>query len=289
MPPFRLATRASPLALWQARDAARRLRRAHPGLRIELVPVTAGADVDLATPLYAMGGAGVFCKEVQALVLAGRADAGVHSCKDLPTSEPPGLALAAILPRADPRDLLVGAGGLAALPRGALIGTSSTRRRAQLAALRPDLRFADLRGNVQTRLVKIARGDAAATCMAVAGLRRLGLSGPHAAAVLDPWSELTPAPGQGAVAIDCRAGDRRALALLAPIACRTTAIAVGVERAVLAGLAGGCSLPLGCHATRRDGTWRLVARLGVDGGLRCFHADGPADALAGRTLTALTR
>lgn len=286
---LRLATRASPLAMWQARDTARRLRHAHPGLRIELVPVTAGADLDLATPLHAMGGVGVFCKEVQALVLAGRADAGVHSCKDLPTSEPPGLVLAAILPRADPRDLLVGAGAIADLPRDALIGTSSTRRRAQLSALRPDLRFADLRGNVQTRLAKIARGEARATCMAVAGLRRLGLSTPHAASACDPWTELTPAPGQGAVAIDCRAGDRRTALLVAAIADRTTAIAVGIERQVLAGLAGGCSLPLGCHAARRAGGWTMVARLGTANGLRCWREDGPAESLPARALAALTR
>lgn len=284
---FRLATRASPLALWQARHAAALLRAAHPGLRVELVPVTSHGDVDLVTPLYAMGGVGVFCKEVQALVLAGRADAGVHSCKDLPTALPQGLALAAVLRRADPRDVLVGAGGLAALAPGAAIGSSSTRRRAQLAALRPDLRFVDLRGNVHTRLAKIARGEADATCMAIAGLRRLGISARHAAAVLDPWAQCTPAPGQGAVAIDCRAADPRARALLAPIAHRETAAAVGIERAVLAGLAGGCSLPLGCLAARARGSWRLVARLGTPAGLREVRLDGPADALAARALSAL--
>lgn len=285
---FRLATRTSPLALWQAREAARRLRAAHPGLEVRLVGVVAGADLDLATPLYAMGVVGVFCKEVQALVLAGRAEAGVHSCKDLPTGEPAGLALAAILPRADARDLLIGARSLAALPPGALLGTSSTRRRAQLAALRPDLRFTDLRGNVHTRLGKIARGEAQATCMAVAGLRRLGLSAAHAAAVFDPWHELTPAPGQGAVAIDCRADDARARHLLAALHHRRTAIAVGIERAVLAGLAGGCSLPLGAHAALEPDGWQLTCRLGrSDGSLVCWHGRGPAAGLAGQALNAL--
>jgi hydroxymethylbilane synthase len=284
---LRLATRSSPLALWQARHAAAALRRAHPGLRVELVPMVSGGDLDLATPLYRMGTVGVFCKEVHAAVLAGRADAGVHSCKDLPTAPPEGLVLAAVLRRADPRDTLVGAAGLAALRSGALVGTSSTRRRAQLAALRPDLRFADLRGNVHTRLAKIARGEADATCMAVAGLRRLGLAAAHAAGLLDPWTVCTPAPGQGAVAIDCRAGDTRTRTLLAAIAHRPTAIAVGLERSVLAGLGGGCSLPLGCLAERHGGTWRLVARLGGHGSLRTCDVAGAAAELPRRALAAL--
>lgn len=284
---IRLATRASPLAMWQARHAATLLRRTHPGLRVELVPVTSHGDIDLTTPLYAMGTVGVFCKEVHALVLSGRADAGVHSCKDLPTSSPEGLALAAVLQRADPRDVLVGAASLDALPADAVIGSSSTRRRAQLSALRPDLRFADLRGNVHTRLGKIARGEAAATCMAIAGLRRLGLSTRHASAVLDPWTTCTPAPGQGAVAVDCRRDDNRTRRLLAAISHRDTATAIGIERSVLAGLAGGCSLPLGCLAQRIRGSWRLVARLGLDGGLRTVRLDGPAAMLAERALAQL--
>jgi hydroxymethylbilane synthase len=284
---LRLATRASPLALWQARHAAALLRRTHPGLRVELVPTTSHGDIDLQTPLYAMGGVGVFCKEVQALVLSGRADAGVHSCKDLPTTLPDGLGMAAILKRADPRDTLVGSRGLDGLPRGARIGSSSTRRRAQLSALRPDLQFVDLRGNVHTRLGKIAAGQADATCMAIAGLRRLGLSTPHAAAVLDPWSVCTPAPGQGAVAIDCRTDDTRTRRLLALLNHDTTAIAVGIERAILAGLAGGCSLPLGCLADRHHGTWRLLARLGTPQGLREVRLSGPADTLVPKALAAL--
>lgn len=284
---LRLATRASPLALWQARHAAALLRRAHPGLAIALVPVTSAGDRDLVTPLYAMGAVGVFCKEVHALVLAGQADAGVHSCKDLPTAAPQGLVLAAVLRRADPRDALIGAGDIAALPAGALVGTSSTRRRAQLAALRPDLRFCDLRGNVHTRLAKIARGEAAATCMALAGLRRLGLSAPHAGSVLDPWTQCTPAPGQGAVALDCRIDDARTRRLLAMIAHRETAIAVGIERAVLAGLGGGCAMPLGCLCRRERGTWRLAARLGTPQGLREVRLDGPADTLAASALARL--
>jgi len=287
MTTLRLATRASPLALWQARHAASLLRQVHRGLLVQLIPVTSHGDIDLATPLYAMGAVGVFCKEVHALVLSGRADAGVHSCKDLPTSSPQGMMVASILRRADPRDVLIGAASITALKAGALIGSSSTRRRAQLEALRPDLRFADLRGNVATRLGKIRRGEADATCMAIAGLRRLGLSTVHAAAVLDPWTTCTPAPGQGAVAIDCRIADRRTAHLLAALCDRDTSIAVGLERAVLAGLGGGCSAPLGCHAARVDGTWRLIARLRTAKGLREARVAGPADRLVAQTLAAL--
>lgn len=286
---FRLATRASNLALWQARHVAALLRRSHPGLAVELVRVSSSGDGDHATPLYRMGNVGVFVKEVQEAVLQGRADAGVHSCKDLPTEEPAGLAMAAILARADARDALIGAASLAELPAGALVGTSSLRRQAQLAHARADLRFTSIRGNVETRLRKVAAGEVAATIMAMAGLKRLGLLRQGNAVPLDPWSECTPAPAQGAVAVDCRAGDRRARQLLACLHHRESALAVGIERAVLAGLAGGCSLPLGCHARRGgDGRWRLRVRLGQAGGaLRELDLEGPASELAARALAQL--
>jgi hydroxymethylbilane synthase len=194
-------------------------------------------------------------------VLADEADAGVHSCKDLPTESPQGLSLAALLPRADPRDALIG-GDLRSLPTGALVGTSSLRRQLQLARLRPDLRFAPIRGNVDTRLRKIAEGDFAATVLAMAGLKRLGLARAARAVALDPVAECVPAPAQGAVAVDCRADDRRAQRLLADIDDRATRCAVSIERRVLAGLAGGCSLPLGCLVRREDGRWTAVAYLG---------------------------
>ncbi len=279
---IRLATRSSPLALAQARQAAARLRAAWPGLRVVLVTTEAAADRDLATPLAAMGGIGVFAKEVQALVLAGHADAGVHSCKDLPTALPDGLVLAATPPRADPRDGLVGAAAVAELPVDAAIGTSSPRRREQLRRLRPDLRFVELRGNVGTRLGKIARGDAHGTVMAMAGLRRLGL---RVAVPFDPWDTLVPAPAQGAIAVDCRTGDRATRIRLAAIDHRPTHLAIDLERAVLAGIGGGCSLPLGCLAAQAgDGRWRLRTRLWT--GERWFEADhaGAAGALAERTL-----
>ena len=267
---IRLATRGSNLALWQARHVAGLLRRHHQGLAVRLVIVNSSGDTDHATPLYKMGNnVGVFCKEVQQAVLEGRADAGVHSMKDLPTSEPDGLTVAAVLKRADARDVLVGAASLAALPQGALIGTSSLRRQAQLLHARPDLRFTSIRGNVETRLRKVREreGGVVATIMAYAGLKRLGLLRRADAVPLDPWSECTPAPAQGAVAVDCRTGDHRMQSLLTDLHHRDTATAVGIERTVLAGLAGGCSLPLGCFARRLEGRWQVRIRLGRDHGL----------------------
>jgi hydroxymethylbilane synthase len=290
MPVLRLATRTSPLALWQARHVARLLRRTHPSLRVTLVPVVSSGDVDRTTPLYGLGTQGIFVKEVQDRVLAGEADAGVHSCKDLPTEPAAGLVIAAVLRRADPRDALVGTASVAALPRGALIGTSSLRRQAQLAALRPDLRFTNIRGNVDTRLRKVReRVDGVeATVMAMAGLARLGLIRIAGAVALDPIVECTPAPAQGAVAVDCRGDDRRTRFLLAAIAHRATTVAVGIEREVLAGLRGGCSLPLGCLAWREADGWHLRVRLGLAGsGLHELALTGAAGGLARRALAAL--
>jgi hydroxymethylbilane synthase len=287
MPILRLATRSSRLALWQAHHVAARLRADHPGLRVVLVPTTSTGDGDHATPLYRLGSIGVFCKEVQEAVLAGRADAGVHSMKDLPTTEPDGLTLAAVLERADARDVLIGAPSIDALPTGALIGSSSLRRIAQLQALRPDLRFTSIRGNVETRLRKVRERDVDATIMACAGLLRLELMRTAAAVPLDPLI-CTPAPAQGAVAVDCRTGDHRTRTLLACLHHRRTATAVTIERTVLAGLGGGCSLPLGCWAYRARDGWRAIARLGTDAGMREARADGATAAdLAPRLIAAL--
>ncbi len=271
-PPLRLATRSSPLALWQARWVAGRLRAAHPGLRVVLVPLVSAGDLDRSTALYASSSVGVFVREIQAAVLDGRADAGVHSCKDLPTTPPAGLVLAAIQPRADVRDALITADGrpLAALARGAVVGTSSLRRQTQLAHHRPDLRFVAIRGNVETRLRKLATGEADATVLAMAGLHRLGLVAAARAVPLDPWTESVPAPAQGAVAVDCRDGDRRTRVLLAAIDHPATRRAITIERGILADLEGGCSLPLGCLVRRTTAQgWEARIRLGaVDGPLR---------------------
>ncbi|MBA2479428.1 MAG: hydroxymethylbilane synthase [Planctomycetes bacterium] len=273
---FRLATRASPLALWQARLVAHALRRRHAGLQVTLVPIVSSGDADRSTTLYESSTVGMFVKEIQAAVLSGDADAGVHSCKDLPTASPAGLVLSAMLARADPRDALVG-GDLATLPDGALIGTSSLRRQLQLARLRPDLRFAPIRGNVDTRLRKITQGEYQATVLAMAGLTRLGLARSARASALDPFDACVPAPGQGVIAVDCRTSDRRARWLLGAIDHHETRAAATIERAVLAALHGGCSLPLGCYAWREGGRWNLVASLGVDGVIRHrLRIDGTA-------------
>jgi len=289
-PLLRLATRASPLALWQARWVARELRRRHPGLAVRLVPVVSGGDRDRATALYASSSVGMFVKEIQAAVLAGEADAGVHSAKDLPTGLPAGLALAAFLPRADPRDCLIGATSVAALPAGAVVGSSSLRRRVQLARMRPDLLFVPIRGNVETRLEHVKKGTVAATVLAMAGLSRLGLLRRAAAVPLHAQREMVPAPAQGAVAVDCRAGDRRVLHNLAGISHAATTLAVTAERAVLAGMAGGCSLPLGCHAWRDgEGVWHLAVSLGDPAGAERerFELVGALPTLAPRALARL--
>lgn len=262
---FRLATRASPLALWQAHWVAQRLRAAHPGLRVVLVPMHSSGDLDRVTTLYQSATVGVFVREIQAAVLENRADGGVHSCKDLPTTPPAGLTLAAIQPRADVRDALVTREGLTLtqLKPGAVVGTSSLRRQTQLAHLRPDLRFVPIRGNVDTRLRKLRDGEADATILAMAGLHRLGLVARTHAVALDPWHESVPAPAQGAVALDCRSDDVRTRRLLQAIDHAPSRRAVTIERQILAELEGGCSLPLGCLVQRRrDGTWQARIRLG---------------------------
>lgn len=263
--PFRLATRASPLAFWQAHWVASRLRAAHPGLRVVLVPMHSSGDLDRVTTLYQSSTVGIFVREIQAAVLDGRADAGVHSCKDLPTSPPAGLSFASVQPRADVRDALVTRDGanLRDLPHGSVIGTSSLRRQTQLAHVRPDLRFVPIRGNVDTRLRKLRDGEADATILAMAGLHRLGLVARSRAVALDPWHESVPAPAQGAVALDCRTDDVRTRRLLWAINHMPTLRSISIERHILADLEGGCSLPLGCLVQRTpEGRWRACIRLG---------------------------
>jgi hydroxymethylbilane synthase len=240
---LRLATRGSALARWQAEEVARLLRIARPEFAVELIIVETTGDSRQDIPISDLGGQGMFVKEVQAAVLARRADIAVHSAKDLPSVTAPGLVLAAIPPRADPRDALVGS-SLAGLPPGALVATGSARRRAQLAWLRPDLTFVGLRGNMATRLERVpARG---AIVVAAAALDRLGWSA-RAAEVLDV-SVMLPQVGQGAIGVECRADDDRALTALAAIDNREARLAVETERAFLARLGGGCTLPVGAYA-----------------------------------------
>jgi hydroxymethylbilane synthase len=237
-PPLRVATRGSALALHQAELVAARLPEP-----CELVVVQTTGDRRTDVPIHTLGGTGIFVKEVEDAVLRGDADLAVHSAKDLPAQTPPGLVLAAVPERADPRDALVGA-TLADLPAGALVATGSVRRRAQLANLRPDITFAELRGNIGTRLDKAGAFDA--IVVAAAALDRLGLAD-RIAERLDP-AILLPQVAQGALAVECRADDADALAVLAAIDDRTAHAAVDAERAFLDELGGGCNLPCGALA-----------------------------------------
>jgi hydroxymethylbilane synthase len=246
---IRLATRGSPLALWQARRVAELLERS--GVPSTLVVVDTDGDRRPDVPLDRLGGQGIFVKEVQAAVLRGDADAAVHSAKDLPASpeiDVPGLVLAAFPERADPRDVLVGE-HLDTLPTGSTVATGSARRRAQLANLRPDLTFTGLRGNLATRLAAVGRVGVAAVVVANAALDRLGWSPPAGVKtqVLDPGTML-PQVGQGALAVECREGDGAVGGALAAIDDPATRRLVTAERAYLAELGGGCTLPVGAFA-----------------------------------------
>lgn len=234
MPVLRAATRGSALALAQARHVEALL-----GQPVELVVVQTSGDRLQDVPIWELGGRGVFVKEVQAAVLDGRADIAVHSAKDLPSTTPPGLVLAAVPERGDPRDALVGS-TLDGLPPGATVASGSVRRRAQLASLRPDLTFSGLRGNIETRLAKAA--DFGAIVVAAAALRRLGRIG-AAAELLDP-AVVLPQAGQGALAVEAGEGDEAVLALLEALDHRPSRLAVDAERAYLRELGGGCDLPV---------------------------------------------
>jgi hydroxymethylbilane synthase len=246
------------LALRQARQVAAQLS-AH-GIASELVTYTTIGDRILDRPLNAIGEKGLFTAELEADLLAGRTDCAVHSLKDLPTADPEGLTIVALLEREDPRDALVTRPGVTArslheLPHGARIGTSSLRRRAQLRALRPDLDVQELRGNVGTRLRKIDEGQVDAALLAAAGLRRLGL-GDRIVALLDP-PEWLGAPGQGAIAVQARADDAAMGAVLATLDHAATRVAITAERALLAALEGGCQVPIGAAMMATPGGFEL--------------------------------
>ena len=244
MGPFRLASRGSPLALRQTGLIADALREAHPGLEVEVEVVRTQGD-DLSVSLDQIGGQGVFVTEVEAAVAQGRADAAVHSAKDMTSTMAPGLVLAAVPPRADARDGLVGC-AWADLPPGALIATGSARRRAQLAYLRPDLSFTEIRGNMERRVSRGEDGSVSAVVVAVAAMDRLGWMH-RLTDILDPVDVL-PQAGQGAIAVQCRAGDADVLSLLVAIDDPRSHRAVRAERAVLAALGGSCTVPVGAYA-----------------------------------------
>jgi hydroxymethylbilane synthase len=263
---IRIATRRSQLALWQAEHVAERLRLAWPGVGVELLPLSTQGDRILDVPLAKIGGKGLFVKELEAALLDGRADLAVHSIKDVPMELPAGLEMPVILEREDPHDALVSARhhALAALPQGAVVGTSSLRRQCQLRALRPDLQVRDLRGNVNTRLRRLDEGEYEAIVLAAAGLRRLGMESRIRA--LLPAEELLPAVGQGAIGIEIRESDVRLRERLAVLHHPPSAACVLAERALNRTLQGGCQVPIGGFAEQCGDGLRLRALVGsVDG------------------------
>ncbi len=280
MKTLRIATRKSPLALWQTEHVADRLRDAHPGIDIALVPLSTRGDEQLDRSLAAIGGKGLFLKELEIAMQRGEADCAVHSLKDVPMELEPGFVLPAILARADHADAFVShhVDEVAALPEGAHVGTSSLRRQAQLRGLRPDLRISDLRGNVNTRLAKLDAGDYDAILLACAGLQRLGFDARIRARLDAPgW---LPAPAQGAIAIECRDDQPEVAALLAVLDDASTRLCVSAERAMNRALHGSCHVPVAALA-RLEGAQLslqgLVGDVARGGGLRA-EARGPVDA-----------
>lgn len=263
---LRIATRQSPLALWQAHYVKQRLEACHPQLTVELVPMVTRGDIILDTPLAKVGGKGLFVKELELALLEGRADIAVHSMKDVPVEFPEGLGLVTICERDDPRDAFVSNHfvGLDDLPAGSVVGTSSLRRQCQIAERRPDLVIRSLRGNVGTRLGKLDNGDYDAIILAVAGLNRLGLQSRISYAL--PAEVSLPAVGQGAVGIECRLDDKHTQALLASLNHEETAIRVRAERAMNMRLEGGCQVPIGSYAELKEGELWLRALVGAPDG-----------------------
>lgn len=281
---LRLATRKSPLALWQARHVAGLLNQKH-ALVVELVELSTEGDRFLSAPLSAIGGKGLFVKEIEAAVLDGRADLAVHSLKDMTSVIPEGLCLSCIPEREDPRDAFVGAEGharLFELPPGAKVGTSSLRRSAQILERRPDLQIVSVRGNVQTRLRKIEELGLAGAVLAAAGLKRLGLEA-QISEILSTEVSL-PAVGQGALAIECRADDAQLRAWLSELEHEATRIAVTAERAFLSKLEGGCTVPLAAHATVNGEVLSIRGLVGSPDGLRVVRSEKSGRASDAATL-----
>lgn len=292
---LRIATRKSPLAIWQAEYVKNALTRLHPAVKVTLLPMTTRGDQIIDMPLAKIGGKGLFIKELEHALLDGRADLAVHSMKDVPMELPAGLHLAAICERDSPFDAFVSRNfdSLAELPAGARVGTSSLRRRSQLLAKRGDLEVIDLRGNVNTRLRKLQQGDYEAIVLAVAGLRRLGME-EQITEVIAPELCL-PAPGQGAIGIETRIDDEVAGSLVAALNHRETSDCVRAERALNRGLEGGCQVPIAAFAELTDGMLSLEARVASLAGEEMIarrrngaaaDADALGEALAGEMLAA---
>ena len=245
----RIATRKSPLALWQAEFVKAELEKFHEGITVELVPMTTRGDKILDTPLAKIGGKGLFVKELEMAMLDGRADIAVHSMKDVPMEFPQGLGLSVICEREDPRDAFVSNTfkSIDELPQGSSVGTCSLRRQCQLQEKRPDLKILELRGNVQTRLSKLDAGNYDGIILATAGLERLKMPERISQKISTDW--MLPAGGQGAVGIESRCDDEEIKSLLAPLNHKETSLRVLAERAVNNHLQGGCQVPIGVYAT----------------------------------------
>jgi hydroxymethylbilane synthase len=284
MDTLRIATRKSPLALWQTEHVAARLRAAHPGLDVRLVPMSTRGDEVLDRSLADLGGKGLFLKELELAMERGEADCAVHSLKDVPMALEPGFALAAILERADHADAFVSNAhaGFDVLPHGARVGTSSLRRQAQARALRPDLQLLDLRGNVNTRLARLDAGEYDAIVLACAGLARLGFAA-RIRARLDAPSWL-PAPAQGAIAIECRDGDAATLAACAVLDDADTRTCVEAERAMNLALHGSCHVPVAALARLSGARLQLAGLVGSAADGRVVRAEAHGDVVAPQVL-----
>ncbi len=289
---IRIGTRGSLLARWQADWVADRLRALHPEIAVELVEIKTRGDLDRDSPLSAIGGMGIFTKEIQRALSRGDVDVAVHSLKDLPTRGPEGLILGAVPPREDVADALIAPihKTLEALPPGSRVGTGSQRRKAQLLSLRPDISVEQIRGNVETRLNHAIDGRLDAVVLAEAGLKRLALDHRVTDRLAPP--RFLPAVGQGALGIECRADDERVRALLAPLDDPATHRAARAERRVLFLLEGGCTIPLAAWATVEGGTMTLIAAVysadGKDSATVSVRGDSEApEALGDRAAQAL--
>jgi hydroxymethylbilane synthase len=278
MTALRIATRRSRLALWQAEHVKARLEKLHAGLGVSLVPLSTRGDELLEVSLAKEGGKGLFVKELETALAEGRADIAVHSMKDMPAELPPGYALAAILAREDPRDAFVSVrhGSLAELPAGSVVGTSSLRRQAQIAARYPALEIRPLRGNVDTRIAKLDRGEYVAIVLAAAGLKRLGL-----AARIRSYLEIEeslPAAGQAALGIECLSARRDVIDLVEFLQDAGASACVRAEREVNRALGGSCTIPLGAFAEQTGGRLRLRALVASPDGKRFARAEGEGEA-----------
>jgi hydroxymethylbilane synthase len=274
---LRIATRQSRLALWQAEHVATQLRAAHPDVRVVLVPMTTQGDRVLDRPLAEVGGKGLFIKELELAMLEQRADIAVHSMKDVPSDLPPGMTLASMLPRADPRDAFVSltSASFKSLPQGASVGTSSPRRQCQLKYARPDLELVTMRGNVDTRLRKLEDGQCDAIILAAAGLIRLGLAG-RITHYFD-CEESVPAIGQGIIGIECRSDDQRSIELAAALNDRTAWQCCTAERAFAQRLQGSCQSPIAGYAEMKGGQLQLRGVIGSPDGREVYRGTSNGD------------